>query len=127
MATGVSDAAQVPLAMLCVFASAKLVRELFERIRQPGIIGEIAAGVLIGPHVLGWIRPGEVLSTLSELGVMFLLFRIGLEVNPEDLIRLGGTAVAAATAGVIVPFVAGYGIAIAWGQPRLDAMFIGTS
>lgn len=127
MATAVSDAAQVPLAMLCVFASAKLVRELFERIRQPGIIGEIAAGVLIGPHVLGWIRPGEVLSTLSELGVMFLLFRIGLEVNPQDLIRLGGTAVAAATAGVIVPFLGGYGIALAWGEPRLDALFIGTS
>ncbi len=127
MVTAVTDAAQVPLAMLCVFASAKLVRELFERMRQPGIIGEIAAGVLIGPHVLGWIRPGEVLSTLSELGVMFLLFRIGLEVNPQDLIRLGGTALAAATAGVIVPLVAGYGVALAWGQPRLDALFIGTS
>jgi Kef-type K+ transport system membrane component KefB len=113
--------------MLCVFASAKLVRELFERMKQPGIIGEIAAGVLIGPHVLGWIRPGEVLSTLSELGVMFLLFRIGLEVNPSDLIRLGGTALAVATAGVIVPFIAGYGVALAWGQPRLDALFIGTS
>ena len=127
MATAVSDAAQVPMAMLCVFASAKLVRELFERMRQPGIIGEIVAGVLIGPHVLGWIKPGEVLSTLSELGVMFLLFRVGLEVNPQDLIRLGGNALAAATAGVVVPFVAGYGVAVAWGQPRLDALFIGTS
>ncbi|HWD99112.1 MAG TPA: cation:proton antiporter, partial [Bryobacteraceae bacterium] len=127
MATAVSDAAHVPLAMLCVFASAKLVRELFERMKQPGIVGEIAAGVLIGPHVLGWIQPGEVLSTLSELGVMFLLFRIGLEVNPSDLIRLGGTALAVATAGVVVPFFAGYGIAIAWGQPGLDALFIGTS
>jgi Kef-type K+ transport system membrane component KefB len=126
-ATAVSDAAHVPLAMLCVFASAKLVRELFERMKQPGIIGEIAAGVLIGPHVLGWIQPGEVLSTLSELGVMFLLFRIGLEVNPADLIRVGGTALASATAGVVVPFFAGYGIALAWGQPNLDALFIGTS
>ena len=115
------------MAMLCVFASAKLVRELFERMRQPGIIGEIVAGILIGPHVLGWIQPGEVLSTLSELGVMFLLFRVGLEVNPQDLIRLGGTAVGAATAGVVVPFVAGYWIAVAWGQPRLDALFIGTA
>jgi Kef-type K+ transport system membrane component KefB len=115
------------MAMLCVFASAKLVRELFERMRQPGIIGEIVAGVLIGPHVLGWIQPGEVLSTLSELGVMFLLFRVGLEVNPQDLIRLGGTALAAATAGVVVPFVAGYWTAVAWGQPRLDALFIGTA
>ena len=127
MATAVSDAAQVPMAMLCVFASAKLVRELFERMRQPGIIGEIIAGVLIGPHVLGWIQPGEVLSMLSELGVMFLLFRVGLEVNPQDLIRLGGTALAAAIGGVVLPFVAGYGIAVAWGQPRLDALFIGTA
>ena len=46
-------AAQIPLAMLLVFASAKIMAEIFERLGQPGIVGEILAGVLIGPHVLG--------------------------------------------------------------------------
>jgi Kef-type K+ transport system membrane component KefB len=48
--------AQIPLAMLVVFGSAKLMAEVFERLGQPGIVGEILAGVLIGPSVLGWIR-----------------------------------------------------------------------
>jgi Kef-type K+ transport system membrane component KefB len=51
------SAAQIPLAMLLVFAAAKLLAEIFERLGQPGIVGEILAGVLIGPQVLGWLAP----------------------------------------------------------------------
>src|SRR5947208_16212517 len=95
---------EVPLAMLLVFASAKLMAELFERLGQPGIVGEILAGILIGPSVLGWMRPNEILAILSQLGAMFLLFRVGLEVKSSELMRVGGPAVVVATAGVIVPF-----------------------
>ena len=49
--------AEVPLAMLIIFGSAKLMAEIFERMHQPAIVGEILAGVLVGPSVLGWIRP----------------------------------------------------------------------
>src|SRR5271167_661393 len=84
-------AAQIPLAMLLVFASAKLLAEIFERLGQPGIVGEILAGVLIGPQVLGWLAPSELLGTLSDLGVMFLLFRVGLEVKASELMKVGGT------------------------------------
>jgi len=65
MAAGLSDPTEIPLAVLTVFASARLMRELFERIGQPGIVGEIVAGLLVGPHVLGWIRPNDFLSALS--------------------------------------------------------------
>ena len=75
-----SGDARIPLSMLIVFASAKLMAEVFERLHQPGIVGEILAGVLIGPSVLAWIAPSDLLTTLSDLGVMFLLFRVGLEV-----------------------------------------------
>jgi Kef-type K+ transport system membrane component KefB len=67
--------------MLVVFVSAKLLSEIFERLGQPGIVGEILAGVLIGPHVLGWMAPNQILQILSDLGVMFLLFSIGLEMR----------------------------------------------
>src|SRR5438046_4157366 len=105
-------AAQIPLSMLVVFASAKLLSEIFERLGQPGIVGEILAGVLIGPHVLGWMQPNDVLSILSDLGVMFLLFRVGLDVKASELMRVGGTALLVAVAGVILPLLMGTGVAL---------------
>src|SRR5581483_5747994 len=121
-----SDAA-IPLSMLAVFASAKLLSEIFERLGQPGIVGEIIAGILIGPHVLGWMAPNEFLQKLSELGVMFLLFRVGLEVKSSELFRVGGTALLVALIGVIVPFFLGWGICALWGEPRLESIFTGAA
>ena len=121
------SAAQIPLAMLLVFAAAKFLAEVFERLGQPGIVGEILAGVLIGPQVLGWLAPNELLSTLSDLGVMFLLFRVGLEVKASELMKVGGTALLVAVAGVVVPFVAGWGICALWGEPRLESIFTGAA
>ena len=78
----------LPLALLVVFGSAKLLAELFERLKQPAIVGEILAGILIGPSVLGWIYPDQFSTNLSELGVMFLLFRVGLEIKSSELIKV---------------------------------------
>jgi Kef-type K+ transport system membrane component KefB len=113
--------------MLVVFASAKLLSEILERLGQPGIVGEIIAGVLIGPHVLGWMAPNEVLNVLSELGVMFLLFRIGLEVRASELMRVGGTAVGVAVAGVALAFFAGWGVSALWGAPAAEGGFTGAA
>ncbi|HXF26975.1 MAG TPA: cation:proton antiporter, partial [Bryobacteraceae bacterium] len=78
----------IPLMLLVVFGSAKLLGEVFERLRMPGIVGEILAGILIGPGVLRWIAPNDVLNALAELGVMFLLFGVGLEIKRSDLLRV---------------------------------------
>ncbi len=124
MSTG---AAEIPLSLLVVFASAKLFAELFERLGQPGIVGEIFAGILIGPHVLGWMQPTDFLRELSDLGVMFLLFRVGLEVKASDLMRVGGTAFGVAVAGVVLPFLAGWGICTVVGAPRIESFFTGAA
>src|SRR3954470_13204222 len=121
------SAVQIPLSMLAVFASAKLLAEIFERLGQPGIVGEILAGILIGPHVLGWMAPNEVLTILADLGVMFLLFRVGLEVKASDLMSVGGTALLTAIAGVVVPFGMGWGIMTLWGEPQLESVFTGAA
>src|SRR5256886_1137638 len=113
--------------MLIVFASAKLMAELFERIGQPGIVGEILAGVLIGPSVLNWIAPTEFLTALSDLGAMFLLFRVGLEVKSSELMKLGGTATLVAFSGVVVPFLMGWAILLAWGESANEAIFVGAA
>src|SRR4029453_624788 len=106
----------IPLAMLIVFTSAKLMAELFERLGQPGLVGEILAGVLIGPSVLHWIAPTDFLTALSDLGAMFLLFRVGLEVKSSELFKLGGTATLVAVSGGIVPFLMGWGFLLVGGR-----------
>jgi Kef-type K+ transport system membrane component KefB len=121
------DSIPLPLAMLIIFGSAKLLAELFERLGQPGIVGEILAGALVGPSVLGWIQPNEMLKALSDLGVMFLLFGVGLEVKASELLKVGGKATLVATLGVIVPFFAGWGILSLWGAPQIEAVFVGAA
>ncbi|MDX2150864.1 MAG: cation:proton antiporter [Bryobacteraceae bacterium] len=122
-----ANAVRLPLSMLLVFGSAKLMAELFERLHQPGIVGEILAGLLIGPSVLAWVAPNELLTALAELGVMFLLFRVGLEVKASSLFRVGGTALIVATLGVVIPFALGWGILRLWGGPPIEAIFMGAA
>ena len=117
----------LPVVLLIVFGSAKLMGELFVKLRQPALVGEILAGAVIGPSVLGWIAPNDTLKALSDLGVMFLLFDVGLQVKAKELLRVGGTATLVATVGVIVPFFAGWGIMLAWGAPQYEAVFVGAS
>ncbi len=126
LATG-SEAVKIPLAMLVVFGTAKLMAELFERLGQPGIVGEIFAGILIGPSVLNWIQPGGLLSALADLGVMFLLFRVGLEVKSSDLMRVGGTATVVAVLGVLMPLALGWGIMLLWGGSQIESLFVGAA
>jgi Kef-type K+ transport system membrane component KefB len=124
---GKSEPASIPLSMLILFVSAKLMAEVAERLGQPGIVGEILAGVLIGPSVLGWLAPNEFLLAMSELGAMFLLFRVGLEVKSSELMRVGGTAMLVACSGVVVPFIMGTGIFLLWGTGLSESIFVGAS
>jgi Kef-type K+ transport system membrane component KefB len=124
---GKSGSASIPVSMLILFVSAKLMGEIAERLRQPAIVGEILAGVLIGPSVLGWLAPNEFLSAMSDLGAMFLLFRVGLEVKSSELMRVGGTATLVACSGVIVPFVMGVSLLLLWGAKINESIFVGAS
>jgi Kef-type K+ transport system membrane component KefB len=117
----------LPLSILVLFVSAKLMAEVAERLHQPGIVGEILAGVLIGPSVLHWLNPNEFLTAMAELGAMFLLFRVGLEVKSSELMRVSGTALLVACSGVAVPFIVGAGLLRLWGAQINEAIFVGAS
>jgi Kef-type K+ transport system membrane component KefB len=119
-----SEHDNLTLSMLLVFGGAKIMGEIFERLRMPAIVGEIVAGMTLGPAVLHWVDWNSTLHALAELGVMFLLFRVGLEVKSSELISVGGRALWVALLGVLVPFAAGYGIAAAWGESTLTSTFV---
>lgn len=122
-----TETSSIPLAMLAVFGTAKLLAELFERLGQPAMIGEILAGAVIGPGILGLVTPNQTISALADLGVMFLLFRVGLEVKPNELMKVGKIALAVAVCGVIAPFVLGWGAMRLWGEPNLESTFMAAS
>jgi Kef-type K+ transport system membrane component KefB len=115
------------VSMLVIFGSAKLLAELFERLGQPGLIGEILAGILVGPAMLGWIHPNEFTGTMAGLGVMFLLFRVGLEVEARELLKVGGTALLVGVSGVIVPFLCGWAFYLSEGKSQMESLFLGTA
>lgn len=118
---------QILLTLFIMLAAAKLMAEVFERLRQPAVVGEILAGVIIGPSVLGWITPTEITSTLAEIGVIFLLFTVGLETKPASIFRVGKRALLVALMGVVIPFLAGWLLMKAWGGSGLESMFLGTA
>ena len=113
--------------LFLMFVAAKVAAEIFERLKQPAVAGEILAGVIIGPSVLQLVQPGELTNALAEIGVIFLLFLVGLETKPGDIFRVGGRAVIVAVLGVIVPFLLGFLMADLWGQPRIESIFIGAA
>jgi Kef-type K+ transport system membrane component KefB len=121
------ESLKIPLAMLIVIASARLLDEVFENLNQPGLVGQILAGVVIGPSVLNWLQPTDFLAALAELGVLFLLFRVGLEVKPSELFQVGRTALLVGVLGVIVPFIFGWGLLLLWGNSQIEAVFTGAA
>ena len=127
LAAAAGNGAGILLALFAMLISAKLMAEVFERLRQPAVVGEILAGIIIGPSVLAWVAPSEITNTLAEIGVVFLLFTVGLETKPAAIFRVGKNAALVAVLGVIAPFLGGWLLMRAWGGTNIEALFIGTA
>jgi len=123
-ATGVAD---ILVALFVVLLAAKLGDELFKRLGQPALVGEILAGVVIGPSALGLVEPDETLEVFAELGVVFLLFWVGLETRLSDMRDVGPVAARVGALGVLVPFAAGYGAGLALGESGATSVFLGAA
>jgi Na+:H+ antiporter len=118
---------KVLLELFLMFAGGKLLAEVFERFRQPGVLGELVAGVLLGPSLLGLVHPNELTLGLAEIGAIFLLFTVGLETKPRDLLEVGWTATLVAALGVVVPFVLGLWYMKALGYNSIESIFVGAA
>lgn len=113
--------------LFVVLLAAKLGDEVFKRIRQPAIVGEILGGVLVGPSVLGLVEPTEMLRVFSELGVVFLLFWVGLETKLSDMREVGRTALTVGSAGVVPPFFGGIAAGAVLGESTETSVFLGAA
>ena len=113
------------LVLAAVLAATKVGGELVRRVGQPAVLGELLAGVLLGGSVLGVLDPSEpVLHMLSELGVLVLLFAVGLGTDLRALRRVGAMALMVGTAGILLPFAGGFAVARALGATPLTALVI---
>ncbi len=118
---------QLLFELFAIFLAAKLVGEVFERVKLPAVLGEILAGVALGPYALGWIHPSDTIHSIAEIGAIFVLFHAGLETSPRDLIRVGRKALLVAVAGIVVPFALGFAYMKWHGEPSTEAVFVGAA
>lgn len=126
--TAAVDASPTVDALVGLFVlllAAKIAEELFVRLRQPAVIGELLGGFLVGPFALGLVTPGESAVILSEVGVVILLFSVGLETRTDELLRVGRPALITALLGIAFPLVAGAGYALVTGESPATASFVG--
>ena len=123
--------------LFIVFVAAQIGGEIAQRLKLPGVVGEIVAGCVIGPSMLGWlsveqVAPGTALDVLAEIGVILLLFSVGLETRLEDLKKVGAVAFLVGVVGVLVPFLMGsvwaHGSGFDWARSMfVAAAFVATS
>ena len=120
--------AELLLALIAIFVAAKAFGEIAERLGQPAVLGELVGGVLIGVSGLHLVDPHDVtIHLLSELGVILLLFLIGLETDLKKLMSVGGSAVAVAIVGVGLPLIGGIIFGQLLGMPMMVSVFLGAS
>jgi len=115
------------LDLFLMFAGGKVLAEIFERFRQPAVVGELLAGVMLGPSLLALVSPSELTQGLAEIGAIFLLFTVGLETKPRDLLQVGWIVALVATIGVVVPFVLGFFYMRAIDYSTVEAVFVGAA
>jgi len=112
--------------LIVILLFTKLAGDLSVRIGQPAVLGKLIIGIILGPAVLGWVENGEFISEISEIGVLLLMFIAGLETDLEQLKQNWKAAFAVAVGGIILPFIGGYGAAVAFGLSNNLALFFGT-
>lgn len=110
--------------LLVALVAARAAAEIAERLRQPVVLAEIAAGLLVGPSVLGIVHADEALGVLGTLGAILLMFEVGLHMDLNDLRAVGRSALQVAAIGVIVPLGLGFAAMRALGLSDEVALFL---
>jgi len=122
------DLGPLLLALAALILATRLLGEVAQRLGQPSVLGELLAGVLLGPSVFGAVDPGDpVIRAFAGLGILILLFEIGLHTDLRSLREVGKEAVSVAAVGVVVPFVAGFVVVQALGFTAIQSLVAGAA
>lgn len=113
------------LQLLGILIASRIFAELAVRLKSPSVIGELLAGVALGPSLLGWIEPTQTFRLLAEIGIILLLFDVGLETDIMQLVRAGSRSVVVAITGFILPFVLGFALCFwEFGLAMIVSLFV---
>src|SRR5579884_1170914 len=115
------------LTLLIIYVAAKAAGEMAARLGQSAVLGELLAGIVIGPSVFDLVQETETLKLLGQIGVILLLFEVGLESDLHAFLRVGPSAVIVATIGVAVPFALGYAVSVLLDVGHLPGIFMGAT
>ncbi|RJQ48775.1 MAG: cation:proton antiporter [Gammaproteobacteria bacterium] len=121
------DLQEFLLNLIIIYSAARVMGEIALRLGQPSVLGELLAGVLIGGSLFGWIEETPTLKLMGEVGVMLLLFEIGLESDLHAFLKVGRAATLVAVVGVAVPFLLGDLLGLTLGLSQLQAIFLGAT
>lgn len=122
---GSEEILSVLVGLFVLLLGAKVGEEIMRRLGQPGVVGELLGGFVVGPYALGLVQPGETALVFAEIGVVVLLFTVGLEVRTDDLFAVGRPAILTALLGMVLPIAAGFALAAALGNGTLPSIFVG--
>jgi Kef-type K+ transport system membrane component KefB len=119
---------QTLILIFVAFLAAKLGSEIMERIKLPSVMGELMAGIVLGPTILNLITANDnFFDVLAQLGATFLLFTVGMETKISELKKVGLVATSVAILGVAMPFVVGYYVSMLLFSSTIEAMFVATA
>jgi len=114
------------LSLLLILLSARVLGEIAAWLSIPSVMGELLAGVLLGPSLLGWVEPVEVIQMLAEIGLILLLFEVGLDTDIANLVNKGKDASIVAVGGFVAPFIGGFALSYyAFDLSLIASLFIG--
>lgn len=116
---------QLFISVVIILVATRLLGEFSQRLRLPPLVGELAAGIIIGPYVLKLITPDQSLNVISDLGVFFLMLLAGLQMDPREIRKAGLSGGILSVIAFALPFLGGLGIAALFGLGFLQSMFIG--
>jgi len=108
-----------------ILLAAKVGSEVFNRIKQSPMLGEILAGIILGPSIFGLLHESHTLELFAEIGIIFMIFMLGLETKVSHLRAVGPKAMAIAMMGIAVPFAAGWALGLAIGASWGESLFYG--
>lgn len=125
-----SEPSVIPSAFLLnitmILAFTKLGGMLSKRLGMPSVLGQVMTGIILGPTILGWLKPDLFLDEVGQIGVILLMFLAGLDTEMEQMSKLGKRSLLVAAGGVLLPFILGIILVFFWRHNLQEAIFVGT-